>query len=492
MTEQTIRLERGEWRFDPSQPLGEAGGFGEVFRGWGSSGEVAVKRLKVTADAAAHRELKIGARLADGALEHVVPVLDFGQDAETDRYFLIMPLCDESLHAKLRREGPMSYSEAREIILQIAAGLAEVQDIVHRDLKPSNVLFHEGRWKIADFGIAKFVEDATSLQSLRNSLTPSYAAPEQWAGERPQPATDIYALACIMYALIEGRPPFSGDQDAVREAHLSKTPAPLEGVPPRVSALGCTMLRKSMGARPSLARCRAVLEAEVGEERPRAKNALFAAAQAVASAEAAAEAEATRVRRIREGQASLMMEAINDLQENMDRLFAEVQDASDSVQREARWIRLGHGQLVVGEVHATPSGNVDQPSMPQSQWDAICGTTLELRQNTPVNGEMYTWSVTLLYARRPEEEDYRWYELGFWTMGRKQRPEPCSIRPGDREIDIALSRIMGAWNLAVGPTPIDAEDEEAFHHRYLTLLSRAAVGRLHWPNQMPVPPQFFD
>lgn len=192
---QTIRLERGEWSFDESDLLGPPGGFGEVFRGTGPAGPVAVKRLKLSAGAASHREMKIGATLADRSLEHVVPIFDFGQDAESDRYFLVMPLCDYSLQDLLRREATLDPASAREAALAILAGLEEASDIVHRDLKPGNILFHDGRWKIADFGIAKFVEDATSLESLRTSLTPSYAAPEQWRGERPASATDIYALA---------------------------------------------------------------------------------------------------------------------------------------------------------------------------------------------------------------------------------------------------------------------------------------------------------
>jgi len=56
---------------------------------------------------------------------------------------------------------------------------------------------HESVWKIADFGIAKFVEDSTSLETLRNSLTPAYAAPEQWQLQRPTSATDIYSVGVL-------------------------------------------------------------------------------------------------------------------------------------------------------------------------------------------------------------------------------------------------------------------------------------------------------
>ena len=73
----TIRLNDAEWAFDEGAPLGPAGGFGEVFRGTGAAGPVAVKRLKLTASAAAHREMNIGQALAGRSLKHVVHVLDY-------------------------------------------------------------------------------------------------------------------------------------------------------------------------------------------------------------------------------------------------------------------------------------------------------------------------------------------------------------------------------------------------------------------------------
>src|SRR5512145_1867623 len=99
-------------------------------------------------------------------------------------------------------------------MLQIIRGLQEVQDLVHRDLKPDNILFHQGKWKIADFGIAKFVADATSDKTLKGWMSVHYAAPEQWRSERATNATDIYALGCIGYCLICGTPPFTSDPES--------------------------------------------------------------------------------------------------------------------------------------------------------------------------------------------------------------------------------------------------------------------------------------
>ena len=180
----TIRLNDAEWTYDEADPLGPAGGFGEVFRGTGVNGAVAVKRLKLTANAAAHREMNIGQVLAGRTLKHVVPVLDYGQDAGSDGYFLVMPICERSLQDEIDK-GVLTMAEARAAALDVLAGLAEVGDIVHRDLKPGNVLYYDGAWRLADFGIAKFVEDSTSLRTLRNSLTPPTALQSSGRGRRP-------------------------------------------------------------------------------------------------------------------------------------------------------------------------------------------------------------------------------------------------------------------------------------------------------------------
>ncbi len=168
MAVQTIRLPSGEWEYDDAVPLGKAGGFGEVFRGRGKDGVVAVKRLNINAVQAAHRELNIGQQLMQRELSHVVPILDAGQDADSDRYFLVMPVCDCSLQDKIDEAGDgLDISVVKNVVTAIISGLQEVGDITHRDLKTANILLHEGNWKIADFGIAKFVVDSTSLETLR-------------------------------------------------------------------------------------------------------------------------------------------------------------------------------------------------------------------------------------------------------------------------------------------------------------------------------------
>jgi len=109
---------------------------------------------------------------------------------------------EKSLEDEVQDQGNLPENKVVEILIQIVTGLDEVRDIIHRDLKPDNVLLHKNKWKIADFGIARFVEESTSLNTLKGYLTPPYAAPEQWKMERATHATDVYALGCIGYKLL--------------------------------------------------------------------------------------------------------------------------------------------------------------------------------------------------------------------------------------------------------------------------------------------------
>ena len=208
-----------------------------------------------------------------------------------------MPRADRNLQDEIDQGRTFDSIKAAQVMFQIATGLAQVPSIVHRDLKPANVLLHEGKWKVADFGIARFVEESTSLATLKGCLSPPYAAPEQWREERASRSTDIYALGCIAYSLLTGQPPFPGqNSEDLREQHLSTSPPALTSpVDPRLRTLTSSMLRKVAEARPSLDRVRRVLQlvsSRSGEEHPGAGfQALAEAGADVAHREAAEERE---------------------------------------------------------------------------------------------------------------------------------------------------------------------------------------------------------
>jgi len=248
-----IRLPNGEWEIHDDHPLGRKGGFGAVFAGTRRGfPPLAIKRLKITATDSAYSEPRIAEALSRKDLRHIFPIYDFGRDEQTESYFLVMPKAAKSLRQALDRKESYTAAEAAAVLLQVTEGLAEVDGIVHRDLKPENILLHEGQWKIADFGIATLVAELTSQDTWKGFLSPPYAAPEEWRGEPVSPATDLYAIGCTAYELVQGRTPFVGatQKDYERQHLYSQAPAlACDSAPMR--ALVNMLLRKDPETRPS-------------------------------------------------------------------------------------------------------------------------------------------------------------------------------------------------------------------------------------------------
>ena len=176
--------------------------------------DVAVKVMlpSIVESARFLREIETVARLQH---PHIVPVFDSGE--ADSRLFFVMPLIEgESLRSKLEREGRLDIHEAVRIAREIADALeyAHGEGVVHRDLKPENILLSRGHALLADFGIARVaaVESRTALTQTGNLLgTPAYMSPEQASGDSDVgPGTDVYALACILFELLTGEPPFTG------------------------------------------------------------------------------------------------------------------------------------------------------------------------------------------------------------------------------------------------------------------------------------------
>jgi len=178
------------------------------------------------------REEQIGRKL-----EHpnIVRVLDPG---ERSRMYLVMEFAEgKSLRAILHQRKRLPVPEALAIARQICSALVFMheQGIVHRDLKPDNVLIgSDGRVKLLDFGIA-MDESARRLTWFGLSPpigTPDYMAPEQVKGKRGDVRTDVYALGTMLYEMITGALPFSGNAHALMRAKLEAEPrAPHEFLP---------------------------------------------------------------------------------------------------------------------------------------------------------------------------------------------------------------------------------------------------------------------
>jgi eukaryotic-like serine/threonine-protein kinase len=488
-----IRLPNGQWAYDPESPLGTPGGFGAVFAGVGVDQlPVAVKRLHVGAADAAHRELRIASGLMRTDLLHVMRVLDAGQDSESEAYYLVMPVAEQSLQEFLEGNGPLPEREAAEVLRQIIAGLLELPELVHRDLKPANVLFMDGRWRIADYGIARFVEESTSAQTLRDCLSPQYAAPEQWRFERATAATDIYALGCIAHALVTGNPPFQGTVTDLQDKHLHQSPPDIAGVSPRFQSICTMMLRKEPTGRPLLSRLAMVLEQHVKSPPDSSTAAVspldrLAAAAAthekeVAAADAVQQQERSEHRR-REALAAEARETLWAIARQLAKMISDsVPSANVRESKGSLEINVGTASLEL-EIESV-SGSLSPADFPRSNWDVVCGAVIEVRQDRPLHKR----GANLWYTRRTSKAaEYRWYEVGYEgnpLTGRGFQFQPAAVTT--EFADRAHGAAMDVVQVSYGPYPIDDEDKEAFCKRWTHVLAEACAGVLqNVPRALP-------
>lgn len=218
------------------------GGLGEVYEAEHLllNRKVAVKVL-LEAGSAQHAERFRREAQAAAALVHmnIACVRDFGVSAD-GREFLVMDFVDgEPLSTYLSRVKRIPQAEVVELALQIARGLqhAHQHKVIHRDVKPSNLMLTRGTdgqliAKVVDFGIAQFLSnEETSRLTMTGEIvgTPYYMSPEQATGEVTDGRTDIYSFGCVLYEMLSGAPPFTGDNHlAVMTQHLHKTAPPLE------------------------------------------------------------------------------------------------------------------------------------------------------------------------------------------------------------------------------------------------------------------------
>jgi eukaryotic-like serine/threonine-protein kinase len=205
------------------------------------------------------REARSAARIDHPA---VVDVHDQGADSHdgTDRLFLVMELVDGgTLRDVLRARSALGVPAAFAVMEQVLSGLAEAHriGIVHRDVKPENVLISEARQaKVADFGLAVAAAHAGASHAGTIMGTVAYLSPEQVATGAADPRSDVYAAGILLYELLTGAPPYTGDT-AISVAYRHVTcdvPAPSEvagDVPPELDAFVQRATRREPEARPA-------------------------------------------------------------------------------------------------------------------------------------------------------------------------------------------------------------------------------------------------
>ncbi|MFL5822461.1 MAG: protein kinase domain-containing protein [Solirubrobacteraceae bacterium] len=225
-------------RYELHALIGE-GTFGRVYRGRDRrlARPVAVKVIKPwwaeDPDWARsfEREAQLMASVSD---PRIVQIFDVGH-AEEGLYYVAELVPGESVAVRLRR-GPLPAWEAREVAEQLSRALASAhaRRVVHGDVKPANVLASpRGEVKVTDFGLARLLGGSSGEVGATVAGTPSYMAPEQARGRGTTPASDVYSVGVVLYEMLAGHTPFSGDS-AVDLAlrHLQDPPPPLPSSAP--------------------------------------------------------------------------------------------------------------------------------------------------------------------------------------------------------------------------------------------------------------------
>jgi eukaryotic-like serine/threonine-protein kinase len=239
------------------------GSMGIVFRARPGDGgdDLALKLLPsaLAGDDTFRRRFERESRIAR-ELRHpnIVEVVDAG--LVDGRAYLATRIVDgPTLAERLSVDGALGERETVQVVAGLAAALDVLHErgLVHRDVKPENVLLDGARPVLTDFGLARTAADTVLTQPGRVSGTAEYLAPELILGAPPTPASDVYALGCLAYECVAGRPPFGGRSIAeVVVAHLEEEPAPPE------SPLGHAIvqaLAKDPAARPPTAAAYALM-----------------------------------------------------------------------------------------------------------------------------------------------------------------------------------------------------------------------------------------
>lgn len=169
------------------------------------------------------REIDIARRLDPSHDIHLMPIRDDFL-IDDDRFALIMPRAQRSLAQTIAQDGPLAEDAAKLLLADMLAGLEQLAraSVAHRDIKPANTLWWNERWVLADFGIARILDDDTGTLTWAGHGTQMYWAPELFDADPTSALTDLYATGCTVFETLTGHAPFP--RSRLAEAHRYDQP----------------------------------------------------------------------------------------------------------------------------------------------------------------------------------------------------------------------------------------------------------------------------
>ncbi|MCC7131737.1 MAG: protein kinase [Gemmatimonadales bacterium] len=202
------------------------------------------------------REIRVVAGLAH---PHILPLYDSGELAgDPPLLYFVMPfIVGESLRAHLVRTGRLPLDRALRVAREVATALdyAHRHQVVHRDVKPENILLHEGVALVTDFGIARLISESATENVTAPGLaigTPAYMSPEQAGGDGTiDGRADQYGLACVLFEMLAGTPPFTGQTRVLLSRHLTETAPSVRSIEPAIPVAIDQVIARALAKEPA-------------------------------------------------------------------------------------------------------------------------------------------------------------------------------------------------------------------------------------------------
>lgn len=497
-----LTLEKANWIIGNPLPGADVAGFATVYEAKNSSEEPFVAKF-VKKEAGAGREKLINDSLSAAGATAVIPVIDHG--AFEDNLVLIMPRAEKSLARHLGNSAsPLPLQEALDILIDIATALEEIdEEVVHRDLKPQNVLLHDGRWCLADFGIARYAADSTAVETRKHSFTRQYAAPEQWELKHATRAADVYSFGIMAYELITGSRPFLGPTpEDYRRQHLEQPAPALSGSPSRLRALVEECLYKTPEQRPKPSNLLARLKKAHEQPASPGLTRLAAANQTIVTERVKLQTEEQSEARQKQTLDQMYADACRGFELLWEPLHQAIEDEAPTAAislagSEKKYLATtpdGAKMLHVpssAPLKATMSGAMLQVSRPLKceQWDGpftvVAHADISVRRAV---SDLDGWrgrSHSLWYCDAYAEGHFQWFEMAFMrgVLGRTTSdvvPYSSDPRGGEEAFLGGVGSTQLAW-LSV----IDRDDPSEFVDRWLGWLADAVEAKLHVPSTLP-------
>ncbi|MET3860621.1 beta-lactam-binding protein with PASTA domain/tRNA A-37 threonylcarbamoyl transferase component Bud32 [Dietzia sp. 2505] len=250
-------------RYEIGEVLG-FGGMSEVHRGrdtvLGRDVAVKIMRPELARDETFYQRFRREAQNS-ASLNHpsIVAIYDTGEERTDDGAlpYIVMELVEgDTIRDIVKMDGPLEVERALGVMADVCGALdfSHKKGIIHRDVKPANIMIsRDGAVKVMDFGIARAVSDASSTLTNTSSVlgTAQYLSPEQARGETVDARSDLYSAGCVLYEMVAGAPPFTGESPvAVAYQHVRESPRPPSAINPEVGRYVDAVVMQAMAKNP--------------------------------------------------------------------------------------------------------------------------------------------------------------------------------------------------------------------------------------------------